>query len=192
MLRLLDVVVAGLEQLEDDVLDILADIARLGQRGSVGHGEGHVESLGEGLREQGLAAAGGADEQDVRLLQLDIAALAAVLQALVVVVHRDREHALGAVLADHVIVECREDVARTGYTAIFLAGDASFGLFADDIVAQLDAFIANEHGGAGDELAHFMLRFAAETAVKRALGVRSAQFGHAVSCFAPRRETRRL
>src|SRR3546814_641195 len=70
-LRLFDVVVRRLQQLEDDIFDILADITRLGQRRRVGHGEGHVEEARERLREQGLAAAGRADEQDVRLLQVD-------------------------------------------------------------------------------------------------------------------------
>jgi len=35
-LRLLDVVVGGLKQGEDDVLDILADVPRLGEGGGVG------------------------------------------------------------------------------------------------------------------------------------------------------------
>ena len=72
-LRLLDIVVGRLEQLEDDVLDILADIAGLGQRGRVGHGERHVEDPRQRLREQRLAAAGRADQQDVRLGELDLA-----------------------------------------------------------------------------------------------------------------------
>src|SRR6516225_9361859 len=48
-LRVLDVVVGRLQQLEDDVLHILADIARFGERRGVGHGERHVEHAGEGL-----------------------------------------------------------------------------------------------------------------------------------------------
>ena len=42
-LRALDIVVGRLKQLEDDVLDILADIARFGERRRVRHGERHVE-----------------------------------------------------------------------------------------------------------------------------------------------------
>ena len=71
-LRPLDIVVGGLEQLQDDVLDVLADIAGLGQRGRVGHGERHVEDPRQRLGEQGLAAAGRADQQDVRLGELDL------------------------------------------------------------------------------------------------------------------------
>jgi hypothetical protein len=96
-LRPLDVVVGGLQQLQDDVLDVLADIAGFGQRRGVRHREGHVDDARQRLREQRLAAAGRADQQDVRLRQLDVVVLGGVVQALVVVVHGDREHALGVV-----------------------------------------------------------------------------------------------
>ena len=54
-LGLLDVVVGGLDELEQDVLDVLADVAGLGERGRVGDRERHVEHLGERLGEVGLA-----------------------------------------------------------------------------------------------------------------------------------------
>ncbi len=73
VLGALAVEVRGLQELEEDVLDVLADVARLGQGGGVGDGEGHVEDARQGPGEQRLAAAGGADEQDVRLLELDVA-----------------------------------------------------------------------------------------------------------------------
>ena len=72
-LGLLDVVVGGLDQLEQDVLDVLADVAGLGERGGVGDRERDVEHPGQRLREVGLAAAGRADQQDVGLGQLDAA-----------------------------------------------------------------------------------------------------------------------
>ena len=65
-------IAGGLDQAEQDVLDVLADVAGLGQRGGVGDREGHVEQLGQRLGQQRLAAAGRADEQDVALLQLDV------------------------------------------------------------------------------------------------------------------------
>src|SRR5690606_3385722 len=58
----LDVVVGGLDELEQDVLDILADVAGLGERRRIRDRERHVEALRERLREVGLAAAGRADE----------------------------------------------------------------------------------------------------------------------------------
>ena len=70
-LGLLDVVVGGLDQLEEDVLDVLTDVAGLGQRGGVGDRERDVEHPGQRLGEVGLAAAGRADHQDVGLGDLD-------------------------------------------------------------------------------------------------------------------------
>ena len=59
-LGLLHVEVGGLDQLEEDVLDVLADVAGLGERRGVGDRERDVEDLGQRLGEQRLAAAGGA------------------------------------------------------------------------------------------------------------------------------------
>ena len=102
----LDVEVGGVQQLQQQVLDVLADVAGLGQRGGVADGERHVEDLGQRAGQQGLAAAGRADEQDVALVHLDLAvALVAQAQALVVVVDGDRQDLLGPVLADDVLVE---------------------------------------------------------------------------------------
>src|SRR5438093_6853049 len=59
-LRLVDVVIAVLEELLDDVLHVLADVARLGERGRVGDHERNVQQPRHRLREQRLARPGGA------------------------------------------------------------------------------------------------------------------------------------
>ena len=88
---------------------------------------------------------------------------ARVLEPLVVVVHRDREHALGAASGrSHNRRACSQMSCGVGHAAVLLAERAGLGLFADDVVAQLDAFVADEHGRAGDELPHLVLRLAAE------------------------------
>src|SRR5690606_726109 len=69
-LGLLDVVIGVLQERDDDVLDVLTDVAGLGQAGRVGDRERDVQYTSEGLGEQGLAGAGRADQQDVALLQL--------------------------------------------------------------------------------------------------------------------------
>src|SRR4029453_11158261 len=66
-LRLLDVVVALLQQLLNDVLALLADVTVFGQRRGVGDRERHVEQPRERLGEQRLAAARRTDQQDVAL-----------------------------------------------------------------------------------------------------------------------------
>ena len=95
----LDVVVGGLDQLQQNVLDVLADVPGLGERRGVRDREGHVEHLGQRLREVRLTAPGGPEHQDVGLGQLDglgtrVARLLLGLDALVVVVDRDGERAL--------------------------------------------------------------------------------------------------
>jgi hypothetical protein len=146
-LRALDVVVRGLEQVQDDVLDVLADVARLGERGGVGDRERHVEDARERLREQRLAGAGRAEQQDVRLLQLDVADEGLALDPAVVVVHGDREDLLRALLADHVLVERFLDLARLGHARRRRRRLVLPVLLGDDVVAELDALVADVDGG---------------------------------------------
>ena len=174
-LCLLDVVVALLQQLLDDVLDILADVAGLGEGGRVRDRERHVQQPRESLGEQRLARTGRADQQDVGLGKLDVLApwsdlaltgLDAGLQPLVVVVDGDRQHLLGAILADHVLVEDLLDLVRLGQ---LLAGAILLllELLTNDVVAQLHALVADEHGRSRNELANLVLALAAERAVQQ-------------------------
>ena len=142
----LDVEVGGVEQLEQQVLDVLADVAGLGEGGGVADGEGDVEDLGEGAGEQRLAAAGRADQQDVALIDFDVGmAFVAEAQSLVVVVDGNGEHLLGAVLADDVLVELILDGAGGRDVGDGLLGDAAAFAFllVDDRLAELDAFAAD-------------------------------------------------
>ena len=68
-----DVPFGGVEQAHQHILHVLAHVAGLGQIGGVGDGEGNVENAGQSLRQEGLTAAGGADQHDVAFLKLDIA-----------------------------------------------------------------------------------------------------------------------
>src|SRR6202041_2035181 len=53
-LRALDIVVGRLQQLQDDVLDVLADIPGFGQRRRIRHRERNVEDARQRLRQQRL------------------------------------------------------------------------------------------------------------------------------------------
>src|SRR5690606_13427126 len=116
----------------------------------------------------------------------DVVVLAAALDALVMVVDRDRERALGALLPDDVLVEHLEDLARLGQrTARRLR--LLLELLADDVVAQLDAFVADEHARARDQLADLVLALPAERAVEdlgAVAGTALTVFGHAGIGFA--------
>src|SRR6267142_2633798 len=142
-LRALDIVVGRLQQLEDDVLDVLADVAGFGQRRRIRHREGHVEDARERLRQQRLARAGRPDQQDVGLGELDVLVLGLVVEPLVVIVDRDREHLLGVILADHVVVQDLADFLR-GRDAVARLHQRGLVLLADDVHAQLDALVADE------------------------------------------------
>src|SRR5690606_23566205 len=142
-----------------------------GEARGVRDGEGDVEEARERLREQGLSRARRPDEQDVALLQLDavvrtarpaLAGLAGV-DALVVVVDRDREDLLGEVLPDHVLVEEGLDLRGRGQGHLG-APLVPLVLLRDDVVAQLDALVADVDGGPGDQLADLALRLPAEGA----------------------------
>ena len=47
----------------------------------------------------------GPDQQDVRLRELDIVVLGLMVETLVVIMDRDREHLLGVILADDIVVK---------------------------------------------------------------------------------------
>ena len=161
-----DVSGEGVQQAEQDVLDVLADVAGLGQRRGVGDGERHVQDLGQRLGEEGLAGAGGADEQDVALLQLHIGVVLEV-DALIVVVDRDGQGDFGVVLADDIAVHVGFDLLRRRerIRQLELLGvDAVVHLIAQDGRAELDAFIADVDVGAGDDPADLLLTLAAEGA----------------------------
>src|ERR687896_59979 len=102
----LDVVIRSLDQFQQDVLDVFADIAGLCQRGGVGDRKRHVEHAGQGLRQEGLSAASWTQQQDVGLGKFHIAVLVASnLNPFVVVVDRDRQNFLRLLLSDYVVVK---------------------------------------------------------------------------------------
>ncbi len=180
-LGLLDVEVRGLDELQEDVLDVLTDVARLGERGRVGDRERDVEDPRERLREQRLAAARRAEEEDVRLLELDLRVLHPHAHALVVVVDRDRERALRLFLRDDVVVQDRVDVERLREVVeVELRGRRE--LLVDDLVAEIDALVADVDTRTSDQLLDLPLAFAAEAA--KQLLVTLARPSH-VSPFTP-------
>ena len=172
-LGLLHVEVRGLDELEQDVLHVLAHVARLSERSGVGDRERDVQHPGEGLRQVGLPATGRADQQDVRLRQLHIGVLArgggcgrTCLDSLVVVVDGDCQRLLRRVLADDVLLEELEDLPRLGQ--VHQSELVRFGeLLLDDLVTQVDALVADVHTGSCDELDDLLLALATERALEQ-------------------------
>src|SRR6202047_4047161 len=78
------IIVGRLQQFQDDVLYVLADIAGFGQRRRIRHRERHVENPRQRLRQQRLARTGRTDQKDVRLSKFDVVVLSLVIEPLVV------------------------------------------------------------------------------------------------------------
>src|ERR1700722_877920 len=91
--------------------------------------------------------------------------------------NRDRKHLLGVVLADDVVVEDLADPLR-GRNIVARFPQQGLFLLADNVQAKLDAFVANEYGRPGNELAHLVLALAAERAVERVLRIAAANLAH--------------
>src|SRR6202000_2044066 len=117
-----------------------------------------------------------AEQQDVGLGQLHglvARALTAALNPLVVVVHRDGESLLGLVLTDDVGVEELVDLPRLRQ-AVPLDAVRLGELFLDDLVAEVDALVADVHTWAGDELLYLLLALPAERALQQVATVSDA------------------
>src|SRR5690606_13924458 len=111
----------------------------------------------------------GADEQDVGLGDLDrvlVLLALARLDALVVVVDRDGEGALGVLLTDDGLLAEVEDLLRLGQL-----DEPDLGrlgeLLLDDLVAQLDALVTDVDARARDQLDDLLLGLAAEGALQQ-------------------------
>ncbi len=163
-----DIIVGRLKQFQHDVLDILTDIAGLGQRCRIGHGKRHVQNTRQRLRQKRLAAACRADQKNVRLRQLHAIGRGGVRETLVMVVDGDGQDTLGVLLANHIIVKHVADFTRARHAFLGLEARC-LALFADNIHAELDAFIADENRRPSNELLHFMLALSAERTVERIL-----------------------
>ena len=161
-LGLLDVVVGCLDQLQEDVLDVLAHVTGLGEGRGIGDGERNIQHPGERLGHQGLAATGGAQQQDVGLGQLHLdAGTGPGADPLVVVVDGHGKDLLGLFLADDVVVQECVDLPRTG--KLTQRGLGRLGeLLLDDLVAEVYALVADVDTRAGNELLDLLLGLATE------------------------------
>ena len=175
-LGLLDVEVGGVQQLEQQVLDVLTHVARFGEGGRVANGERDLQGPGQGAGEQGLPRACRTNQQDVRLLDFDVVfGVGSEHEPLVVVVHRNCEHLLGLLLPDHVIVELRDNLA--GGRNLVEEGPRRAPpalLLVENRLAKLNAFPTDVHiARSFDERSDIAVAFAAE----RTIGVLLASGG---------------
>ena len=122
--RTRDIEVGGGDQLEQNVLDVLADITRLSERRRVSNRERDAQRARERLGEQRLAGTRGAQKHDVALRELDITLLRLRFHAdaLVVVVDGDGEGALRVFLAHHMLRKLGVELVGCGQVAQDIGG----------------------------------------------------------------------
>ena len=146
-----DVAIGRLQKLQDDVLNVFADVARFSQRGGIDNREGHAQHARQRLRQQRLAGSGRPNQKDVGFLNLDVRTTAADFDPLVVLVDRDRQTLLRLVLSDNILVQKTLNLAGLGKR---WARRYGLGLLivGDDLIADVDALIADVDGRTGNEL----------------------------------------
>ena len=156
-LRALDIAIGGVDELEQDVLHVLAHITGLGECGSVGDGKRHLEDASERLGEQGLTGTGRTEQQNVGLGELHLVHIIVELRAhnvikgghrgtaldhaAVVVVHGNRHGALGVLLAHNIGRKLVIDLVRRRHVRDDLT-----------VVLELKTLGLGVHGGLGCSL----------------------------------------
>ena len=159
-LRALNVAIGRVDELEQDVLHVLANVASLGERGSVGDGKRHLEDARERLGQQRLTGAGGAKQQNIGLDELHLVHIVIKLAAhtvslikgghrgtaldyaTVVVVHGHRHGALGVLLAHNIGRKLVIDLVRRRHVRDDLT-----------VVLELKTLGLGVNGGLGSSLA---------------------------------------
>jgi hypothetical protein len=101
----------GLGQVADHRIDVAPDVADLGELGRLDLDEGRAREPRQAARDLRLAHAGGADQHDVLGRDL-VAHRRRDLLPPPAVAQRDRDRALGRLLADDVAIQLLDDRAR--------------------------------------------------------------------------------
>ncbi len=117
--RTRNIAIRRADQPQQYVFDIVANIAGFGDGGRIRNAERHIQNAGQCSRQQGLAAAGRPDHQDVALVNFNIVvgrfSREAELDPLVVIVHSHGQHFFDALLPHHIFIELGLDFVRLGH-----------------------------------------------------------------------------
>ena len=153
-----------LNQAQQDVFHVLAHITGFGQSRSIGNGKGHIQHLGQCLGQQGFTHTGGTQQQHVALVQIH--ALFAEIDALIVVVNSHRQGDLCPVLTDDIFIQHGFDLPgfgeNHGSAVLLIGGSQRVIFFFQNRAAQLDAGIADIDARTGNQPASLALGLSAE------------------------------
>src|SRR5262245_39841369 len=150
-----------LDQTQDDVFHVLADVAGFGQRGRINNGKRYAQQTRQRLCEKRLACSCRADQQDVGLLKFDVRLFAGQLDALVVIVDRDSKLLLGFILADDILIEESLNLGWFGKVNVF-RGWLVILIFIDDVLTNPNAFVTDEDGRPRDQFPDVILTLVAK------------------------------
>src|SRR5699024_6114158 len=138
-----------------------------------------------------LPRAGGTDQQDVRLRDLDLGFVSTEglrllprlqgADALVMVVDGDGQCLLRRFLTDDVFLQEVEDLTRLRQCAYGLRRTGFAELLFDDLSAQPHAFLGDVNTWAGDELPNLLRGLPTEVAFDQVFSVRPASHCHNLS-----------
>ena len=161
MLGARDIAIGRLDQAQQDILYVLANVAGLGQRSRVSYANRDIKDARQSLRQERLARTGRTQQQDIALVQLHIFRLQRRLNAFVVIVDRDAQDAFCRSLPDDVFIQSFGDLPRREQQLEFeIALDPlALFFFRQEIVAKFDAEVADEYIlRTGDQPLHIVLQ----------------------------------
>ena len=111
MLRPLNIIIRGLNQLQQNIFHILSHVAGLGQRGRVRNSERYIQHAGKRLRQQRLSGSGRPQHKNIALLQLHIAFFSRE-NSFIVIIDRNRQNLFRFLLPDHILIQKLLDLHR--------------------------------------------------------------------------------
>ena len=115
-----NVPIGRLDEAQQNVLYVLADVPRFRKGGGVANRKRNFQSAGEGLRQQRFAGTGRPQQQDIGLLHFHILRGGPVADALEVVINGHGQRLFSLFLADYIGVQTGVDFPRHQRTGTLL------------------------------------------------------------------------
>jgi hypothetical protein len=116
------------------------------------------------LGQQSFSGTGGAQKKNVALLQLHVSGHHLGLDPFVMIVHGYGKDLFGSLLADHVLIQDLLDLVGLRHIRARSENFLVVALLCDDVVAEIDAFVADVNGRPRYQFSDFVLALSAKRA----------------------------
>ena len=173
----LNVVIRRLDQPDQNVFHIVADITRFSQGCRISNSKRNIQNLCQRLSQHGFSHAGGSQQQYVALLDLHILICGRHKDSLVVVINRHRQGNFRLVLTNDILVEdlfdlsgleeLRHLIRINGLLAPAAARLREDALLHQHFIAQCNAVVTDIRPGRMKHPLHALLRLPAKAASHR-------------------------